>query len=159
MEFTARSGPSSGQPELTELGKRIEMLRINKGLSKQHLARFSETSRQQLWRVMTGKSELTLGLRSRIAEALDVEPSELDGRGRTTRSMMVLPTARSRDLGEYLSDSAAIVATLSTLPVGAAGRTLKRRLLDTLEDLALADGRSLDSGFFDLRRRVLAGEL
>jgi hypothetical protein len=45
--------------------------------------------------------------------------------------MMVVPTARSRDFGAYLSDSAAIVATLSTL----------------------------DSAFFDLRRRALAGEL
>jgi len=151
--------PSSGQPELTELGKRIEMLRISKGLSKQHLARFAETSRQQLWRVMTGKSELTLALRSRIAEALDVQPAELDGRGRTTRSMMLLPTLPSRDFAAYLSNHAAIAATLSTLPSGSAGRTLKRRLLDALEDLALAEGRSLDSAFFDVRRRVLAGEL
>jgi len=48
---------------------------------------------------------------------------------------------------------------LSTLPSGSAGRALKRRLLDALEDLALAEGRALDSAFFDVRRRVLAGEL
>jgi transcriptional regulator with XRE-family HTH domain len=159
MESLEHLPASSGQPELTELGKRIEMLRIHKGLSKQHLARFAETSRQQLWRVMTGKSELTLALRSRIAEALDVQPRELDGRWPATRSTVVLPTAPARDFAEYLSNSAAIAETLATLPSGPAGRTVKRKLLDALEDIALSDGRPLDREFFDLRRRVLAGEL
>src|SRR2546423_324209 len=68
---------SSGFPELTDLGKRLEMLRIQRGLSKQHLARFAGTSRQQLWRVMTGKSDLTAGLRQRLADALKVESSSL----------------------------------------------------------------------------------
>ena len=31
----------SGLPELTPLGKRLEMLRIERGLSKQQLARFA----------------------------------------------------------------------------------------------------------------------
>jgi DNA-binding transcriptional regulator YiaG len=38
---------SVGFPELTSLGKRIEVLRIGRGLSKQRLARFAGTSRQQ----------------------------------------------------------------------------------------------------------------
>ena len=159
MESLHSENMSTGSPELTELGKRIEMLRIDKGISKQHLARFAETSRQQLWRVMTGKSELTAALRSRIAEALEVQPADLDGQRSITRSTVFLPTAPTRDLGGYLSNTAAIAATLATLPSGAAGRTIKRRLLDTLEDLAIAEARSLDGAFFDLRRRVLAGEL
>ena len=148
-----------GVPELTELGKRIEMLRIDRGISKQHLARYAETSRQQLWRVMTGKSELTSTLRSRIAEALKVQPSEIDGRFPATRSVAALPGSLSRDLSSYLSNTAAITRTLGTLPTGDAGRVIKRRLLDTLEDLALADGRALDSAFFEIRRQVLAGQL
>jgi transcriptional regulator with XRE-family HTH domain len=159
MDFIRQTPASARPPELTELGKRIEMLRIDRGISKQHLARFAETSRQQLWRVMTGKSELTVALRSRIAEALDIQPAELDGRWPTTRSTVVLPVAAARDFAGYLASSSAIAETLATLPSGAAGRTLKRRVLDTLEDLALADGRRLDTAFFELRRRVLAGEL
>jgi transcriptional regulator with XRE-family HTH domain len=159
MEVAAQQSDTAGAPELTELGKRIEMLRIDRGISKQYLARFADTSRQQLWRVMTGKSELTLALRSRIAEALNVQPSELDGRWPTTRSTTLLASAPAREFAGYIADSTAIAATLSTLPAGDAGRVLKRRLLDTLEDLAIAERRPLDSAFFELRRRVLAGQL
>ena len=78
MEAEPNSAQESGFPELTNLGKRIEMLRIERGLSKQYLARYAGTSRQQLWRVMTGKSELTGALRSRLADALNVAPLEFD---------------------------------------------------------------------------------
>ena len=63
---------AEGVPELTRLGKRLEILRIERGVSKQRLARHAGTSRQQLWRVMTGKSELTSSLRERLASALEV---------------------------------------------------------------------------------------
>src|SRR3954462_10726849 len=66
-----------GVPEFTELGKRLEILRIERGVSKQRLARHAGTSRQQLWRVMTGKSELTSSLRERLASALSVEAALL----------------------------------------------------------------------------------
>src|SRR6186997_729661 len=66
-----------GAPELTPLGKRLEILRIERGVSKQRLARHAGTSRQQLWRVMTGKSELTSSLRDRLAAALAVESGVL----------------------------------------------------------------------------------
>src|SRR4051794_19204167 len=78
MEAEPKSVQESGFPELTVLGKRIEMLRIERGLSKQYLARYAGTSRQQLWRVMTGKSELTGALRSRLADALNVAALEFD---------------------------------------------------------------------------------
>src|SRR6266480_8116276 len=78
---TRRNRPEAesavGFPGLTPLGKHIEVLRIGRGLSKQHLARFAGTSRQQLWRVMTGKSELTDALRQRLAHALQVETASL----------------------------------------------------------------------------------
>src|SRR5881398_3559970 len=70
-------GVAEGTPELTQLGKRLEILRIERGVSKQRLARDAGTSRQQLWRVMTGKSELTSSLRERLASALAVEPAAL----------------------------------------------------------------------------------
>src|SRR3712207_8301365 len=63
--------------ELTPVGKQLEMLRIQRGLSKQHLARYAGTSRQQLWRVMTGKSELTSSLRHRLAEVLHVDATAI----------------------------------------------------------------------------------
>jgi transcriptional regulator with XRE-family HTH domain len=159
MEALDQQLGTAASPELTELGKRIEMLRIDRGLSKQYLARFAETSRQQLWRVMTGKSELTFALRTRIADALKIQPAELDGWSPATRSTTVLAAAPSRDIGDYLGSPTAIAETLASLPTGDAGRVLKRRLLDSLEDLALANGRTLDSAFFELRRRVLAGQL
>src|SRR5262245_22511235 len=71
------SSATVGFPALTELGKRLELLRIRRALSKQLLARRVGISRQQLWRVMTGKSELTASLCGRLADALDVSPAEL----------------------------------------------------------------------------------
>src|SRR6185295_613789 len=70
-----------GVPELTTLGKRLEILRIERGISKQHLALYAGTSRQQLWRVMTGKSKLTSSLKARLAGALSVDPSLLSNAG------------------------------------------------------------------------------
>ena len=64
-------------PRLSPLGKRIELLRVDRGLSKQYLARSAGTSRQQLWRVMTGKSELTGTLCQRLATVLDVDSRTL----------------------------------------------------------------------------------
>src|SRR5476649_448967 len=73
-DFDAAHGIS----ELTVLGKRLEILRIERGVSKQRLARHAGTSRQQLWRVMTGKSALTGVLRDRLAAALAVEPGSIN---------------------------------------------------------------------------------
>jgi transcriptional regulator with XRE-family HTH domain len=67
----------AGTPELTALGRQLEMLRLERGLSKQNLARHAGTSRQQLWRVMTGKSELTGSLCERLAEVLGIDSRAL----------------------------------------------------------------------------------
>lgn len=149
-----------GAPELTELGKRIEKLRIDRGLSKQHLARHAGTSRQQLWRVMTGKSELSGGLSARLTEVLGASVLSLSPIGQlsTTRTTTA-PASRVDPFAEYLGDPSAVARTLATIPGGPDGRRVKRRLLDSLEDEALARGIDLDAAFFDLRRRVLAGEL
>ena len=137
----------SGVPELTELGKRIEMLRIERGLSKQSLARAAGASRQQLWRVMTGKSELTGPLRQRLSEALRVDPTM------TTR------VSDSGALSEFLADVMRLETALRALPGGDDGRRVKRALLNALEDLAVERGVVLAATFFDLRRRVLHHEL
>ena len=80
-ELLRDSALRTGAPELTSLGKQLEILRIERGISKQRLARHAGTSRQQLWRVMTGKSELTSSLRERLAGALSVDPSILSAAG------------------------------------------------------------------------------
>lgn len=161
MEAGSENLPHAGAPELTELGKRIEKLRIDRGLSKQHLARHAGTSRQQLWRVMTGKSELTGGLGSRLAEVLGV--SALSGPIVEPTEDAPAPTRTTAATTElfslYLSDSSAVARTIATIPSGADGRRVKRRLLDALEDEAIARGVELHQEFFDVRRRVLAGEL
>ena len=162
-----------GAPELTSLGKRLEILRIERGISKQHLARHAGTSRQQLWRVMTGKSDLTSSLKERLATALSVDPSVLTGAPGASRSQtfglvasvtspFASPTPdvpSTPSIGDYLVDSAHLAATLRTLPAGDSGRRLKRALLNALEDLAVDAAHPLPSDFSEIRRRVLAGEL
>lgn len=162
MEAQSENLLPAGAPELTELGKRIEKLRIDRGLSKQHLARHAGTSRQQLWRVMTGKSELSGGLRSRLAEALGVPAlagALVEPVNEASAPTISTTNAATNLFTVYLSDASAVARTLATIPSGADGRRLKRRLLDALEDEAIARGVELDPAFFDVRRRVLAGEL
>jgi len=174
----------AGAPELTELGKRIEMLRIERGLSKQHLARAVGASRQQLWRVMTGKSELTSSLRQRIADALSVDPAvlaltplapawtsaltgpraldlatDIPPPTRSLATFSSLRSAASTSFSDFVGDHARIEDALRALPDGDDGRQLKRALLNAIEDLAIARGLVLDARFFDLRRRVLLQEL
>jgi len=163
---------SAGFPELTSLGTRIEMLRIGRGLSKQRLARFAGTSRQQLWRVMTGKSELTDALRQRLAVALEVDSAVLASSGPTvaTTTTAALPAGTATDgavatrgigvsLDTYLSTPQLAERTLRTLPNGDVGRELKRMILTALEDVALERRIALPAEFFELRRRVLSDEL
>lgn len=152
----------TGVPELTELGKRIEMLRIERGISKQHLAKYAGTSRQQLWRVMTGKSELSGPLKHRLLDALNV--SSLSTEPSRTASVALVPQIpqippHPQTFNAFASSPEAIVRTLTTLPAGARGRALKRRLLDAIEDGALDAGVPLGTEFFDLRRRVMTGDL
>src|SRR5471032_3307638 len=141
--------------ELTPLGKRLEILRIERGVSKQRLARRAGTSRQQLWRVMTGKSELTKSLRERLASALAVEAGAFvpGSPSSTTTSAISTSTtwtplsgsATPKTLHEYLNDAEHLAATLRTLPSGDGGRRIKRALLNALEDLAVENVRSLPS--------------
>ena len=161
-----------GAPELTSLGKRLEILRIERGISKQRLARHAGTSRQQLWRVMTGKSELTSSLKERLAGALSVDPSLLSSASSSTSSQTFgftavvtstlvggASTGAAPTISDYLGDSSRLTATLRTLPEGDAGRRLKRALLNVLEDLAVDTATPLPADFPEIRRRVLSGEL
>ena len=166
---------SPGVPELTALGRQLEMLRLERGLSKQGLARHAGTSRQQLWRVMTGKSELTTSLCQRLAETLGIDARALrdpdvfaralvDVTERTVHRQPELPPrwlthAGSPDIARYLSDSRNVVRTLSTYPGGEEGRSLKRAFLDALEDCASKAGVRLGPSFFTVRGRVVNGEL
>lgn len=173
MEVEGPDTTTAGFPELTELGKRIEVLRIERGVSKQHLARFAGTSRQQLWRVMTGKSDLTGSLRQRLADALHVDAAALSS-ARSTTTGRALPTALLTPIGvngtvhlsagavefdDWIADAGRIEHALRVLPAGEAGSRAKRALLNALEDIAVERGRALPAPFFELRRRVLAGEL
>ena len=151
-----------GAPELTSLGKRLEILRIERGISKQHLARHAGTSRQQLWRVMTGKSELTSSLRERLALALSVDTHALYNgvelhQGQSSTEAVALSVAPTTS--DYLGNPALLTATLRTLPSGDGGRRLKRALLNALEDLAMEGGHPLPLDYSEIRRQVITGEL
>src|SRR6478672_10032833 len=112
-EVLIESDLPEGSPELTSLGKRLEILRIERGISKQFLARHAGTSRQQLWRVMTGKSELTSSLKERLAGALSVDPSMLSATsssgpsqtfGLTAAVTTALAGPYAPTIAEYLAD-------------------------------------------------------
>src|SRR5687767_5339395 len=157
--MSTTAGPSTrvppGIPELTALGRQLEMLRLDRGLSKQGLAKHAGTSRQQLWRVMTGKSELTSSLCQRLAEVLEIDGRALRDpdafaravidvaeRNRTEPPSPTHGMAHHRgrwtggaapDIAEYLADPRNVVRTLATYPAGEEGRSLKRAFLDALE--------------------------
>ena len=156
--------------ELTPVGKQLEMLRIQRGLSKQHLARYAGTSRQQLWRVMTGKSELTSSLRHRLADVLHVDAAAIgvalsSPANSQSTSAPLAPVVSNQfdpaaiDFPTFLADAARLRRTLQLLPTGPTGRRLKRALLDALEDLAVEYAMPLSAEFFQLRRAVVNGEL
>ena len=171
-----------GVPELTALGKRIELLRIERRMSKGVLAQRAGTSRQQLWRVMTGKSDLTSSLGARLAEVLEVDSRSLRDIGLQDASAAIpAPHGRSRrfaELGvdfaltrgdepdgesartleEYVNIPGGIERTFDTIPSTDEGRRLKRALLDAVEEIALARSVKLPAAFFELRRRVVNGE-
>ncbi len=157
-------------PQLSELGKRIEMLRVGRGVSKQVLAKAAGTSRQQLWRVMTGKSELTSTLCQRLASVLDVDSRTLSsaafaGEGHQHYSV-TLDAARTdsvglppRSLAHYLATSTSLIHTLRTLPHGDDGVALKRALLNALEDRAREARLQIPAWLFRVRASVLDGTL
>ena len=181
MADPSRSFPP-GIPELTALGRQLEMLRLERGLSKQGLARHAGTSRQQLWRVMTGKSELTTSLCHRLAETLGIDPRALRNPESFARALVDVAeravhgaerTVQERGetvarwgtavtplgIAGYLSDSRNVIRTLATYPGGEEGRALKRKFLDELENCAAAAGVKLGAAFFTVRGRVVNGEL
>ena len=150
---------TSGVPELTPLGKRIELLRLERRMSKRVLAHRAGTSRQQLWRVMTGKSELTSSLCARLSEVLEVDSRELrDATFATATSSSAVPPHSPKicqTLDEYISDTDGLERTFQTLPATADGRRLKRVLLDAIEDIAISRAIKLPQSIFDLRREVV----
>ena len=157
-------------PQLSPLGKRIEMLRVDRGVSKQLLARAAGTSRQQLWRVMTGKSELTTTLCQRLANVLDVDSrtlssAALDGVHLSRSALTFLPAHAGvghngpPSLAAYLDNSTLLVRTLRTLPSGDDGLALKRALLNALEERARTARLQIPAWFFRVRASVLDGTL
>jgi len=172
----------NGVPELTPLGKRIELLRFERRMSKRVLAQRAGTSRQQLWRVMTGKSELTSSLCARLSEVLETDSrllreasrSGLEAHSSLHKSSAIAPpygppgngavTRTDRDgtaerfcetLEDYVSSTSGLERTFETLPPTEDGRRLKRVLLDAIEDIAMSRSLKLPQAIFDLRRAIV----
>jgi len=142
---------STGIPELSPLGKRIELRRLERRMSKRTLAQRAGTSRQQLWRVMTGKSELTSSLCARLAEVL-----EIDGRAlRDATAETSAPVHICETLEDYIAGPNGLERTFETFPITNDGRRLKRVLLDAIEDIAMSRSLKLPQVIFDLRRAVV----
>ena len=152
----------AGAPRLSALGKRIELLRVERGISKQALARSCGTSRQQIWRVMTGKSELTTGLCQRLASVLDVDSRTLSTAAIGATEAEASPglwSSAPTSLAHYLDSPALITRTLQTLPVGDEGLALKKSLLNAVEERARSLGLRVPEWLLRLRGSVLNGEL
>jgi transcriptional regulator with XRE-family HTH domain len=149
-----------GIPEFSDLGKRIELRRIERRLTKGQLAGHAGISRQQLWRVMTGKSELTDALCARLAKVLQLDSRWLaDALAPLDASFGELHrSTATASLAEYLADPAALERTLTTLPSNEEGRRVKLALLNEIEEIAATATLSLPARFFDLRREVVNGE-
>ena len=157
-------------PQLSELGKRIEMIRVDRGVSKQVLARAAGTSRQQLWRVMTGKSELTAALCQRLATVLDVDSRTLSsaalaGAQHLRTAIKLGPSRPTHErkapasLQSYLEDPDAVLRTFRTLPAGDDGVALKCAILNSLEDRARHARLQIPAWLFRVRSNVLDGAL
>ena len=184
MEVASQDTPFAGMPELTPVGKRIEMLRIEGGLSKQQLAKAAGISRQQLWRVLAGKSELTGSLCERLAFVLGTDVSVLrdcraevelhrgtlanwfsnTATGTSVPSFAVdlssaVASAPPATFAQFVGGTAHLRAALQSLPACEDGAALKRAVLDSVEDIAIARGVGLSPAFFELRRAVIAREL
>ena len=152
-----------GAPELSLLGKRIELLRIERGLSKQALARRAGTSRQQLWRVMTGKSELTSSLCLRLSEVLRIDPRTLRDPAIAVHPLSFgigtsVPSAPP-DLDAWLADPDHLVRALSAMPTGPHGRLLRLDVVAVVEHRVREAGLAVPAHFNEIRRRLVTGEL
>lgn len=176
MEISGDQDQIVGTPELAPIGKRIEMLRIERGLSKQQLAKAAGVSRQQLWRVLAGKSELTGALRDRLAFVLRTDAAALqppggesdgptvslaawvgEGTASAARPATVglsLPGATAT-FAEFVASAGHVRAMLAAMPPCDAGLALKRAVLDAIEDVAMTRGITLTAEFFELRRAVI----
>ena len=168
LQPDATSTELAGNLRLSPLGKRIEMLRVDRGVSKQLLARAAGTSRQQLWRVMTGKSELTTTLCQRLASVLDVDSRTLSSAAfdRTHQSSITFAPPHAlaepspvHTLEAYLASSTSLVRTLRSLPGGDDGAALKRALLNAVEDRARLTRMQIPAWLFRVRASVLDGSL
>lgn len=152
-----------GAPELSLLGKRIELLRIERGLSKQALARRAGTSRQQLWRVMTGKSELTSSLCLRLAEVLRIDPRTLRDPAVAVNPLTFVQGAISPPpppgLDAWVADPDHLVRALTALPGGPHGRMLRLDLVAMVEQRAREAGVAIPAHLNEIRRRLVTGEL
>ena len=152
----------AGVPELTPLGRRIELLRLERRMSKRVLAHRAGTSRQQLWRVMTGKSELTSSLCARLSEVLEVDSRSLRDATFATpdangghRQPVTSPSPLCQTLEEYLARPEGLARTFETFPATRDGRRLKRVLLDAIEDIAIERSIRLPQAIFDVRREIV----
>jgi transcriptional regulator with XRE-family HTH domain len=154
-----------GAPRLSTLGKRIEILRVDRGLSKQALAKSSGTSRQQLWRVMTGKADLTGSLSQRLATVLDVDSRTFstaalgDGDAEVPIVGVAAWPKAPDDLASYLESPALVTRSLRSLPAGEDGIALRKALLNAIEERARARGVRVPDWLLQLRGCVLTGVL
>ena len=133
------------------------------GLQRQGVAKRIGISRVQLWRALHEAVELSHEQLAQLETVLDVPQGAL---GSTpTGQWEPEPPGEGEEapseteLGEFVSNMDRIVRTLRTMPSGPVGKPIKIAVLNATEQAAAETGAMLPREYYDIRRRVLAGEL
>lgn len=149
---------------LTPFGQLVEELREHRGASKQWLAEQVGVSRSTWYRILTGAADITRDQMKALAGALHVPMARLL---EATTAGQWEPETRPREeevpseseLADFMSNTDRIVRSLRELPGGPVGKPIKIALLNSIASTAREKGDTLPRDFYDIMRRVDAGEL
>jgi transcriptional regulator with XRE-family HTH domain len=75
--FVRVAFPDNQTSLLAIVAENVRSLAKQKGMTLDGLADFAGVSRRQLYNLLAGKHDVTLGWLEKVAEALDVEPTGL----------------------------------------------------------------------------------
>lgn len=148
---------------LTPAGTIVERLRGERELTQEELARAIGVTRQHYSRVIKGQADLKLREWRQLADTLGVDLGTIlqdtGGQWEPDPAGEGEEAPSETELGEFVSNMDRIVRTLRTLPGGALGKPIKVAVLNAAEQSAAETGATLPLEYYDIRRKVLAGEL
>jgi len=112
-ETLAASGMRPRDPTPTELGRRIKLLRVSRGLTLKDLEERGGISATHVSEIERGKASPTVGALGRIARALDMRPATLV----EARVLPEISVMRADDRGEHRMQWGAATLDAVTEPI------------------------------------------